>query len=219
MKKKTLTALLLRCVRTAFGLAVFALGVHLMIQADVGLAPWDALSMGVSYHTPFGYGAAHTIISIVILGIDLLLRERIGVGTVLDALLVGPYVDLFAATGLLPKQENIYISIGLIVIGLFFLALGQYIYMKAALCCGPRDSFLVGLGKRLPKLPIGAVSILMMAVVLTGGWLLGAPIGVGTLMAVFGEGAVLQLVCRIFRFEPRDVRHEDIFATACSLRG
>lgn len=73
------------------GLAVFAFGVHLTIYANIGLAPWDCLGMGISNHTVLNYGLAMTVVSLVILLIDLLLRERIGYGTIIDALLTGNY--------------------------------------------------------------------------------------------------------------------------------
>ncbi|MBQ9331538.1 MAG: hypothetical protein IJS11_01240, partial [Oscillospiraceae bacterium] len=79
-----------------------------------------------------------------------------------------------------------------------------------AQCCGPRDALLVGLGKRLPKVPIGLVEVGLWAVVVLVGWLLGGPVGIGTLVSVLGAGLVMQLVCRIVRFEPRDVRHRDV---------
>ncbi|MBQ1331735.1 MAG: hypothetical protein IIY36_02285, partial [Lachnospiraceae bacterium] len=81
---------------------------------------------------------------------------------------------------------------------------------KAGQCCGPRDSLLVGLGKRLPRIPIGLVEILLWAAVTLVGWLLGGPVGIGTLISTFGAGAVLQLVYWLIRFEPREVRHRSV---------
>ena len=87
-------AILSEWVRIAAGLSVFAFGVHLTIFANIGLAPWDCLGMGLSLHTPLNYGLSMTFCSILILGIDLLLRERIGFGTIIDAVLTGNLVQL-----------------------------------------------------------------------------------------------------------------------------
>jgi uncharacterized membrane protein YczE len=103
--------------------------------------------------------------------------------------------------------------------GFVFMALGMWIYMRGEQCCGPRDSLLVGLGKRMPKVPIGIVEILLWMVVLLAGWLLGGPVGIGTLISTFGAGAVMQLVYNILRFEPRDIRHRDVLAVLRILAG
>ena len=77
------------------GLLVFSFGVHLTIYANIGLAPWDCLGMGIARHTPFNYGVSMTLMAVLILGIDLLMKERIGYGTVIDALLTGNFVQMF----------------------------------------------------------------------------------------------------------------------------
>ena len=138
-------------IRIVLGLLVFSLGVHLTIKANIGLAPWDCLGMGVANHTPLNYGLAMTIMSVIILGIDLLLKERIGYGTVIDALLTGNFVQLFNDVDTLPENKSMILGIGIMLAGFVFMALGMWIYMRGEQCCGPRDSLLVGLGKRLPK--------------------------------------------------------------------
>ena len=200
-------------LKSAFGLFIFSIGVFLTIQADIGLAPWDCLSMGASYRVGMSYGNVHTIISIVILGIDVLLKEKIGYGTILDALLVGNYVDLIDHFITLPEFNSIPISCIMVIIGLFIMGYGQYFYMDAAQGCGPRDSLLIALGKRFPKTPIGVVQTVMVGIALLIGWILGGPVGIGTVISVFGMGTALQIVCKIMKFEPRDVVHKNVIET------
>ena len=206
-------------LRIAAGLLVFAFGVHLTIFANIGLAPWDCLGMGIAKHTPLNYGLAMTLMSVIILGIDLLLKERIGFGTVIDALLTGNFVQLYNDLNPLPLNTNLWLGILIMLIGFAFMALGMMIYMKGEQCCGPRDSLLVGLGKRLPRWPIGLVEILLWAVVLLAGWVLGGPVGVGTLISTFGAGLVMQLVYSMLHFEPRSIRHRDIVEIWKVLQG
>ena len=97
-------------LKSAFGLFIFAVGVYLTIQANIGLAPWDCLSMGVSARVGYSYGIVHTAISILILVIDILLKEKIGYGTILDALLVGNYVDWIGYFKLVPVSESVPVS-------------------------------------------------------------------------------------------------------------
>ena len=204
---------LLQWLQIAAGLLVFSFGVHLTIFANIGLAPWDCLGMGIANHTPLNYGLSMTLIALVVLGIDLLLRERIGFGTIIDALLTGNFVQMFGDLNPLPENGNIWLGILLMLIGFVFMALGMWIYMSAEQCCGPRDSLLVGLGKRLPGLPIGVVEVLLWAMVLLAGWLLGGPVGIGTLISTFGAGLVMQLVYWLIRFEPRNLHHRSVADT------
>ena len=204
-------------LQIAAGLLVFALGVHLTIYANIGLAPWDCLGMGVARNTPLNYGLSMTCMAVIILGIDLLLKERIGFGTIIDALLTGNFVQMFNDLNPFPANESLWAGVGLMLAGFVFMALGMWIYMSAGQCCGPRDALLVGLGKRLPRVPIGIVEILLWAAVLLAGWLLGGPVGVGTLISTFGAGLVMQLVYGIVRFEPRSVAHRDAAAVLRQL--
>ena len=197
-------------LQIAAGLLVFAFGVHLTIRANIGLAPWDCLGMGLSYHTPLNYGLSMTAMAVVIVLIDLGLRERIGFGTIIDALLTGNFVQMYNDLDPFPENHSLWLGVVLMLTGFVFMALGMFIYMKAAQCCGPRDALLIGIGKRLPGLPIGAVEILLWAGVLLVGWLLGGPVGIGTLISTLGAGAVMQLVYNALRFEPREVRHRDL---------
>ena len=201
------------------GLVVFAFGVHLTIYANIGLAPWDCLGMGISYHTVLNYGRAMTVMSFVILLIDLLLRERIGYGTIIDALLTGNLVQMYNNINPLPENRSIWIGIVVMLVGFVFMALGMWIYMKAAQCCGPRDSLLVGLGKLMPAIPIGVVEIILWATVLLVGWLLGGPVGIGTLISTLGAGAVMQLVYSRLRFDPREIRHRGVAEVTRALFG
>ena len=204
-------------IRIILGLLVFSFGVHLTIFANIGLAPWDCLGMGIAKHTPLNYGMAMTLMSLVILGIDLLLKERIGYGTVIDALLTGNFVQMFNDLNPLPENKNVALGVVIMIIGFVFMALGMWIYMKGEQCCGPRDSLLVGLGRRMPRVPIGLVEILLWAVVLLAGWLLGGPVGIGTLISTFGAGLIMQLVYNLIGFEPRRVQHADLLTVTRSF--
>lgn len=206
MKKKIVE----QWLQIVFGLFIFSFGVHLTIYANIGLAPWDCLGMGLSLHTPLNYGLAMTVMAVLILLIDILMGEQIGFGTVIDALLTGNFVQLFNVLDPLPENDSLLLGIAVMLAGLAVMALGQYLYMSGAQGCGPRDALLVALGKRMSRIPIGAVEILLWALVLLAGWLLGGPVGIGTLISTFGAGAVMQLIYSLIHFEPRSVRHRSV---------
>ena len=147
--------------RIVGGLIVFGFGVHLTIFANIGLAPWDCFGMGIARHTVLNFGLSMTVMGVVILFIDLAMKERIGFGTIIDALLTGNIVQFFNSFNPLPQNHSLPLGLLLMTIGFAFMAVGMYIYMGAAECCGPRDALLVGLGKRLPRLSIGVVEIIL----------------------------------------------------------
>lgn len=223
MKKKTeekpRLKIILGWIKIVSGLLVFALGVHLTIYANIGLAPWDCLGMGIANHTPLNYGLSMTVMAVTILIIDIILKERIGFGTIIDSLLTGNFVQMFNSLNPLPRNDNMWIGIAVMIGGFVFMALGMWIYMSAEQCCGPRDSLLVALGKRLPKIPIGIVEVMLWSVVLLAGWLLGGQVGIGTLISTFGAGLVMQLVYVLIHFEPREMKHKSVFETVNILTG
>lgn len=202
--------LVLRMIRAAIGLVLFAFGTYLTVQADIGLAPWDAFAIGISKQFPITYGKATVVISLGILLVDFLLKERIGIGTIMDALIVGNALDIFMKVDPVSRMEQLWQGILLMTVGMLIMAYSQYLYMSAALCCGPRDSFLVAVGKRLRKVPIGAVNILILAVVLLIGYVLGGPVGIGTVYSVAEIGVAMQIVFSIVLFEPRKIEHDGL---------
>lgn len=202
--------IILEWIRIIIGLFIFSFGVHLTIFANIGLAPWDCLGMGLSHHLPLNYGLCMTLVAVTILLIDILLKEKIGYGTIIDALFTGNFVQFFNSVNPFPLNKSLAAGIAIMLVGFVFMALGMAVYMKCAQCCGPRDSLLVGLGKRMPRLPIGLVEVLLWACVLLAGWLLGGPVGIGTVISTFGAGLVMQLVYYIIRFEPRNLRHRGV---------
>lgn len=194
-------------LKSAFGLFLYSCGVYLTVQANIGIAPWECLSMAISGKVGLSFGFVHTVSGIIILGIDLLLKEKIGFGTILDALLVGNYVDWISYFHPIPVSRNLCLSIILVIVGLFVMGFGQYFYMSAGQSCGPRDSLTIALGKRFPNHPVGLVQSVIVGVVLLIGWVLDGPIGIGTVISVFVAGTALQIVCHIMHFEPRNVKH------------
>lgn len=213
--KNTLLGRTLRCI---LGLFLYALGVYLTLRANIGLAPWEVLAMGIAGRTGLIYGNANLMVSFVVLALDVLMRERIGIGTVLNTIICSKAVDLYLWLDLVPQQESVGMGIVLLVAGMFVVAIGQWVYISPGLGSGPRDSFMVGVGKRVRKLPIGLVQNGILLTVLLVGWLLGGPVGIGTLISVVGMGTAMQIVFRTVKFEPRNVEHENVVQSFQKLR-
>ena len=207
---RSLLRLLSRTAAASVGLILCSFAIYLTLLADVGLAPWNALNEGVAAHLPITFGQASISISILILIADLLLKEPIGIGTLLDAFLVGWCVDLFSAMELFPVQTALPSQLLFLFVSIVIECFGQYLYMKAALCCGPRDALLVGLGKLFCRFSIGTVNLAISILVLTASVLLGSTIGIGTVIMVFGKGIIMDFIFHLLHFEAREVNHESI---------
>lgn len=192
---------------------LFALGVVMTVQANIGLAPWDAFATGVSNATGLSFGTVTILTGAVIVILVLFLREKVGLGTILNTLLIGAFADLLQAIAIIPKLENIWLGIPLLLSGLFVICIGSYFYIQPALGCGPRDSLMIAFSKRLPKVPVGVIRGAIEAMALLAGFLLGAKVGIGTVLSVFGLGFFLQIVFRMFRFAVKEVEHESIVAS------
>lgn len=200
----------LHALLAAASLFVNGFGVYLTIQANIGASPWDVLNIGVSQTFGILYGNASVAVSVLILVIDILLKEPIGVAMLIDAVTVGKAVDFFNWLHPIPPCRSWHTGVPMMLAGLVVLAYTQFLYMYASLGCGPRDTLLVGLAKRLKKLPIGAVSIALLSAATLTGWLLGGPVGVGTLLSAFGTGPVMQLAFRTIRFDATKLEHQRI---------
>lgn len=205
---RTPKGILLNMLLAAASLFVNGFGIYLTIQANLGAAPWDVLNLGISRTLGILYGTASVAVSLTILGIDVLMKEPIGVAMFIDAFVVGKSVDFFNWLGPVPTCRSLLTGIPVMFAGLVVLAYTQYAYMLAALGCGPRDTLLVGLAKRAKRVPIGAVSVALLGSATLIGWLLGGPVGVGTLICAFAFGPIMQAAFRTVRFDATEVKHQ-----------
>ncbi len=200
-------------LRIFLGLSIYSFGVYLTIYANIGLAPWDCLGMGIAKHTPLNYGSSMVLIGVCAIIVQLILREPIGFATLFDALLTGNIVQFLCGISPYPDNHSFWLGIAYMQFGFLFIALGMYVYMKAEQGCGPKDGLLIAIGKRLPKIPIGVVEILLWAVVTLFGWMLGGAVGIGTVISTFGAGALMHLFYSVIHFELRKMKHRSIQET------
>ena len=207
-QNSTPTAIVLHMLLAAASLFVNGFGVYLTIQANIGVGAWDVLNLGLSRSLGILYGTASIAVSLTILLIDILLREPIGLAMFIDAVVVGKAVDFFNMIRLVPPCRSPLTGIPVMIAGLFIMGYTQYAYMAASLGCGPRDTLLVGLAKRAGRVPIGAVSITLLSAATLIGWLLGGPVGIGTLICAFATGPIMQLAFTTVHFDATRIRHQ-----------
>ena len=205
--------ILVNTLASFLSLFVNGFGVYLTIRAGIGSGPWDVFHIGLANTLHVLYGTASIGTSCCILLIDILMKEPIGISMIVDALTVGKTVDLFNYLDLVPTPKTLAGSILLLLTGLTIMGTTQYYYMLSSLGCGPRDTLLVGLKKRLKRIPIGAVSVMILSSATLVGYFLGGPVGIGTLICAFCSGPIMQTVFRIAHFDAATVHHQSIGAS------
>lgn len=224
-------------LRVSCSQAIVTLGLAVIYLADLGVAPWDMFALGIANHTPLQYGGAMNAVGAAVILTNILMREKIGLTTIMDVLISGLTLNMWIALLKITGGDNLilYGSLGAqpaaasggmflvprivaFIVGVLVSCFGQYLVQKQAMGAGPRDTLVLALGRKLSGLPIGAVTWGVLAIVFLLGLVLGGPVGIGTVGAVFGMSLGQQLMCRFFHFEPRAVAHENIIETVRSLQ-
>ena len=207
-QNRTRGGILLNMLIAFVSLFVNGFGVYLTIHADIGSAPWDVLNIGLSKSLGVLYGTASIAVSLTILLIDVGLREAIGVAMLIDAFTVGKAVDFFNMIDVFPSPKSTPDGICMTLLGLVVIGYTQYTYMAAALGCGPRDTLIVGVTRHIRRVPIGIVSVVIQSAATLIGWLLGGPVGIGTIICAFCAGPIMQFAFRTVHFNATSVTHQ-----------
>lgn len=207
-----------RICRASAGSLLCALGSVLVVKAGIGLAPWEAFFMGVSHRTGIIYGDAVLWGGILILGLDVWMKEKIGLGSLISAVLCGVGAKIFMQIRIPLWLTGWGGSVALLLAGSLIQSLGICLHMKAALGCGPKDALMVGLGRRFSRAPLGAVRIVLEGTVLALGWQMGAGVGAGTLISVLANGVFLDAVFGVFHFRASEVCHEGFRDTCRNIQ-
>ena len=173
-----------------FGLTLFGLGEGLLIVSSTGASPWSVLAQGISLNAALSIGAITILISVVVLIFWIPLNQRPGIGTILNALIVGLMIDV--SIKFVPTPESYVSQLLLAIVAVLTVGLGGGIYLVANLGAGPRDGLMVGLQQKT-SLPIATVRAFLEITVMSIGWYLGGTVGVGTLLFAFGIGPAVAL--------------------------
>jgi uncharacterized protein len=184
------------------GLLLFALGSACTWKAHVGLGPWECFHLGVSLHAPITQGQASILTGAGVIGLSLFLGVRPGVATICNMIFVGLFFD--AWNTILPDLggADLVARLALDVSGVLIIGIGSGLYIRARLGAGPRDSLMLALARRSGR----RIAIVRAGVELSAlafGFLLGGPVGAGTLIHALGVGPAVEIGFRLFRVEAR----------------
>lgn len=183
-----------RIGRCVFGLALFGLGITLILRAELGAAPWDVFHTGVSELTGIPTGTVIIITGLALLLLWIPLRERPGLGTLLNATVIGLVVDL--TMPIIGAPDALAARFAILAAGLLLIAIGSGFYIGVGLGPGPRDGLMTGLAKRSiagRPISIRVARTFVELVVLVVGVALGGSIGIGTAAFAFGIGPLVQI--------------------------
>ena len=209
---------LLICV---VGLAIYGLGNACGVLAgSAGTNAWNTLTIGLTDKLGITFGLGSFIISLAIIIIDIIGKGKIGIGTILNIFIISIFSDIWIKVlQMLPSSDSAVVGVIYTLVGQFIISISTIIYMSPELGCGPRDTLMIIIGKKFPKAPIGAVKFGIEVAVLVVGVIMGAPFGIGTVLVMALQASIFQLCCRLFRFEPRSLEHEDVLDTLRKLTG
>jgi len=166
-----------------FGLFLFALAVVLILESKLGLSPWDVLNQGIAKHSPLSFGFANVAVAVVVLGIAWSLGGRPGVGTVMNALLVGSFIQLLTSLDSVQDlaHDGLAARIPLLAAGIALIGPASAFYIGADLGAGPRDTLML-VGARRTRFRVGVVRGALEVCALAAGIVLGGTFGVGTVL-------------------------------------
>lgn len=184
-----------RSVQLLIGLFLYGIGIAFMVRGQIGAAPWDVLSQGITHHVPLSFGVVTILVSMVVLLLWIPLRQKLGIGTVFNAVLVGPAADV--GLWLIPVDQPLWLRICFFVIGLLVLSAATGLYIGAHFGPGPRDGLMTGLHKQTGW-RIWIVRTGIEIVVVAVGWALGGNVGVGTVAFALLVGPLCQYFMRVF---------------------
>ena len=194
------------------GVAVSALGITMMLRANVGLEPWSVLQQGLAQTAGITYGTASMIVGAAAIGTAMLCGESFGIGTVVDIVLCAVCIDGLLWLDWIPQMHSLLPGIAMLLIGLELLVLGTWMYMKSALGAGPRDALMVALARKTGR-SVGLCRASVEIVVIIAGFLLGGQVGIGTVIAAFGLGSLFNLNFHLLHFRAAELHQENIAET------
>ncbi|MCI4009970.1 hypothetical protein [Brevibacterium sp. ZH18] len=187
-----------RLPQLILGLYLYGASMAMIVTSGLGMMPWDVLHSGIIKHVPLTFGTIVTITSFLVLLIWIPLRQQPGLGTILNALLIGPSLDLTRL--FLPKPEELGWNIALLIGGILLNGVASAMYIGSQFGPGPRDGLMTGLS-RVTGRSIRLVRTLIEVSVVVVGWLLGGVFGLGTALYALGIGPITQALLPTFTVE------------------
>lgn len=205
-----------RLIYVEVGLVICGVAFAIMLQALIGLDPWDAFHQGVSLLTGIPIGQVVIYVGFLVLFLWIFLKQKLGIGTILNALTIGFTIDVFLA--IIPKAPDFWWGLGYFIFAVLLNGLGIAMYVGGGLGPGPRDGLMTGLVKRTGK-PVWLVRTIIEVTVLGMGWAFGGSVGLGTVIYAFTIGPVAHVLMPIFALDKKVIDELEADHEANNLEG
>ena len=185
LKPKKLTIFYL-----VLGLVLFGIGEALLITANIGVSPWFVLHQGLAFKTGYSIGITTFIVSVVVLLLWFPIKQKPGIGTILNAILISVVIDISII--ILPYPNNFWLQLIQVIIGILIIGIGSGYYLAANLGPGPRDGLMTGINKQTNYSFAFIRTVLELSAVIIG-FYLGGIVGIGTVIYAIGIGFSVSL--------------------------
>ena len=189
-----------RLLRLNLGLMFYGFGLALIVEAKIGLPPWDVFAKGISIQLGTTYGVASVIVSALVLIAWIPLKVKPGIGSILNAILIGLWSDIFIPQ--IPKIDQYWVNLFMFLIGMVIVAIATGLYITSYLGSGPRDGLMIGTQKLLGW-PLWQIRTMYEVLVLIIGWLMGGQVREGTLIFAVCIGVLMQLSLKVFKYDEK----------------
>lgn len=187
-----------RCFYITLAFMIIGVAIDVSIKANLGVSSWTVFHLGISKHVGLKQGQVSQLVGLLIVALSYFLGIKPALGTVLNMVLIGWFADLSASLKIIPPAESMPVGIIFIAISVFLTGFGGAMYMSAGLGAGPRDSLMLALTKRT-NWPVGRIKTYMEVTVVALGWLLGGPVGIGTIAFAISVGPTVERSFEFFR--------------------
>ncbi len=211
MGKHNTYKLILRLAVFFGGLFIVANGIVSTIQAGLGVNPWDVLHIGLSIQTGLSIGRIIQIVGLLLVGFSYFMKVKPSIGTILNMIFLGLFVDLVIGLNYIPSPDPLWQKISFFITGVAIFGFGCSIYISASLGAGPRDSLMLALKKIIPY-RLGTVRTIMEVSAASTGYLLGGPLGLGTVTFALTVGYFIEMGFALIKLFKETVFYKTILA-------
>lgn len=192
-----------------WGLFLFALGIVLTVQSNLGTAPWDVLHLGLTYYLPLTLGQVSQMTGILVIGASWFLGVKPGWGSLANMYFIGLFIDIIMDTGWIQMVDNWLVQLGMLLLGIWLIGWASFFYLSAAFGAGPRDSLMVATIQKTGW-PVWKIRTILETSVAAIGYFLGGPIGIGTIIIAFLLGPSIQWAFSIMGRRAQDIKHDPL---------
>lgn len=198
-----------RYIKLMIGLFTCSVGQNLFLYCDLGMNPWNVFHQGLSLHLPITLGQASQIVGLIIIIICMFFRIFPGIATILNMYFIGFFTDILISSNIMSTPETLVGKFIMCISGVVVLSTGMFLYMSQELGAGPRDGLMLALTQRT-RFKIGTIRNMMEISVLVIGIIMGGKFGVATIISSLLAGPVLQIIFKIFKRNPKELKQENL---------